>query len=150
MTRRRGKPNWGRSSGTVPAIVTEFETEVRRLGLTREKLAPVHERFVAGVSATETAATYQSGCLRSGKLPWSHTSVARRDPPIKPALVASVRSKLKCPLFVACEMSGFKVVPSPSGPGWFWGMGLQGKGAVPLPLPSSVEAFAARGMPAAS
>ena|SRR5438445_13735130 len=32
-----------------------------------------------------------------------------------------VRSKLKCPLFVASEMSGFKVVPSPSGPGWFWG-----------------------------
>ncbi len=55
----------------------------------REKLAPTQESFVAGVSATETAATYRSGCLRSGKLPWSHTSVARRDPPIKPALLAS-------------------------------------------------------------
>ena len=50
----------------------------------REKLAPVHETFVAGVSATETGATYRSGCLRSGKLTWTHTSVARRDPPIKP------------------------------------------------------------------
>src|SRR5437667_1108657 len=39
-----------------------------------------------------------------------------------------VRSKLKCPLFVACEMSGFKVVPSPSGPGWFWGWGCRGRG----------------------
>jgi hypothetical protein len=36
MTRRRGNPNWGRSGGTVPAIVTEFEREVQRLGLTRE------------------------------------------------------------------------------------------------------------------
>jgi len=39
-----------------------------------------------------------------------------------------VRSKLKCPLFVASEMSGFKVVPSPSGPGWFWGWGCRGRG----------------------
>ena len=29
----------------------------------------------------------------------------------------AVRSKLKCPVFVASEMSGFKVVPSPYG----WG-----------------------------
>src|SRR5207249_104309 len=36
MTRRRGNPNWGRPGGTVPAIVTEFEREVRRLRLTRE------------------------------------------------------------------------------------------------------------------
>ena len=57
----------------------------------REKLAPVHESFVAGVSATETAVTSRSGCLRSGKLPWTHTSVARRDPPIKPALLAESR-----------------------------------------------------------
>jgi len=39
MTRRRGNPNWGRPGGTVPAIVTEFEREVRRLGLTRETCA---------------------------------------------------------------------------------------------------------------
>jgi hypothetical protein len=57
----------------------------------REKLAPVHDSFVAGVNATETAATYRSGCLRSGKLPWNQTSVARRDPPIKPALLAESR-----------------------------------------------------------
>ena len=31
--------------------------------------------------------------------------------------VFSVGSKLKCPVFVASEMSGFKVVPSPFG----WG-----------------------------
>ena len=31
--------------------------------------------------------------------------------------LASVRSKLKCPVFVASEMSGFKVVPSPIGLG---------------------------------
>jgi len=57
----------------------------------REKLAPVHESFVAGVSATETAATYRNGCLRSGESLWSPTSVARRDPPIKPALLAESR-----------------------------------------------------------
>src|SRR5438094_1349862 len=39
MTRRRGNPNWGRPGGTVPAIVTEFERQVRRLGLTRETCA---------------------------------------------------------------------------------------------------------------
>src|SRR5947208_14850324 len=39
MTRRRGNPNWGRPGGTIPAIVTEFEREVRRLGLTRETCA---------------------------------------------------------------------------------------------------------------
>src|SRR5437667_12628932 len=39
-----------------------------------------------------------------------------------------VRSKLKCPLFVASEMSGFKVVSSPSGSGWFWGWGCRGRG----------------------
>src|ERR1039458_2005184 len=32
---------------------------------------------------------------------------------------SSVGSKLKCPVFVASEMSGFKVVPSPIGLGWF-------------------------------
>ena len=43
MTRRRGNPNWGRPGGTVPAIVTEFEREVRRLGLTRETCAGSRE-----------------------------------------------------------------------------------------------------------
>jgi|GEM_PF-4505204 len=32
-------------------------------------------------------------------------------------LSSPVRSKLKCPVFVASEMSGFKVVPSPIGLG---------------------------------
>src|SRR5438128_12540590 len=44
------------------------------------------------------------------------------------ASARTVRSKLKCPLFVASEMSGFKVVPSPSGSGWFWGWGCRGRG----------------------
>ena len=57
----------------------------------REKLAPTQESFVAGVSATETAATYRSGCLRNGKLPWNQTSVARRDPSVKPALLTESR-----------------------------------------------------------
>jgi hypothetical protein len=34
--RRRGNPNWGRPGGTIPAIVTEFERELRRLGLTKQ------------------------------------------------------------------------------------------------------------------
>jgi hypothetical protein len=58
----------------------------------REKLAPVHDSFGAGANATETAATYRSGCLRSGKLPWTHTSVARRDPPIKTSTIGELRS----------------------------------------------------------
>ena len=44
-----------------------------------------------------------------------------------------VGSKLKCPLFVAGEMSGFKVVPSPFGLGWFWGWGCRGRGSFPFP-----------------
>ena len=47
---------------------------------------------------------------------------------LAPNPAARVRSKLKCPLFVACDMSGFKVVPSPSGSGWFWGWGCRGSG----------------------
>jgi hypothetical protein len=30
---RRGNPNWGKSLYSIPAIVTEFELEVERLGL---------------------------------------------------------------------------------------------------------------------
>jgi hypothetical protein len=44
-----------------------------------------------------------------------------------------VGSKLKCPLFVASEMSGFKVVPSPVGLGWFWGWGAGEGGNFPFP-----------------
>jgi len=36
MSRKRGNPNWGRSGGPIPAVVTEFEKEVRRLGLTKQ------------------------------------------------------------------------------------------------------------------
>src|SRR5215467_13280270 len=46
----------------------------------------------AGANAIKTAATYRNGCLRSGKLPWTHTSVARRNPPIKP-LVCSLNQE---------------------------------------------------------
>src|SRR6202043_2796539 len=44
-----------------------------------------------------------------------------------------VGSKLKCPVFVASEMSGFRVVPSPVGLGWFWGWGCRGRGQIPFP-----------------
>jgi hypothetical protein len=44
-----------------------------------------------------------------------------------------VGSNLKCPLFVASEMSGFRVVPSPIGLGWFWGWGCRGRGLFPFP-----------------
>ena len=44
--------------------------------------------------------------------------------------INTVGGKLKCPLFVASEMSGFKVVPSPIGLGLILEMGLQGKGAL--------------------
>jgi len=47
-----------------------------------------------------------------------------------------VGSKLKCPVFVASEMSGFKVVPSPIGLGWFWGWGCRGRGQFHFPCSS--------------
>jgi hypothetical protein len=34
--RRRGNPNWGRAGGRIPEIPTEFEEQVRHLGLTRQ------------------------------------------------------------------------------------------------------------------
>jgi hypothetical protein len=34
--RKRGNPNWGKSPQPLPAIVTEFESQARRLGLTRQ------------------------------------------------------------------------------------------------------------------
>jgi hypothetical protein len=43
MTRRHGNPNWGRPGGAIPAVVTEFECEIRRLGLTKETCASSHE-----------------------------------------------------------------------------------------------------------
>ena len=33
--RRRGNPNWGKGSLPIPVLLTEFETEVERLGLTK-------------------------------------------------------------------------------------------------------------------
>ena len=57
----------------------------------RSKHVPVQWRYGIGASGIRTGATYRNGCLRSGELRWSHTSVARRDPPIKPALLAESR-----------------------------------------------------------
>jgi hypothetical protein len=33
--RRRGNPNWGKPSQPIHAVLTEFETQVERLGLTK-------------------------------------------------------------------------------------------------------------------
>src|SRR5438309_11731703 len=57
----------------------------------RRKHVPVQWRYGIGASGIRTGATYRNGCLRSGELRWSHTSVAWRDPPIKPALLAASR-----------------------------------------------------------
>jgi len=35
--RGRGNPNWGKPLQPVPALLTEFEAEVARLGLTRSE-----------------------------------------------------------------------------------------------------------------
>ena len=43
MIHRRGNPNWGQPGGTIPVIVTEFEKQVQRLGLTRETCAGSRE-----------------------------------------------------------------------------------------------------------
>jgi hypothetical protein len=37
MTLKRGNPNWGRPIAPAPARATEFELQVSRLCLTREK-----------------------------------------------------------------------------------------------------------------
>src|SRR5438445_4565553 len=36
VRRRRGNPNWGRPLPPAPAVPTEFETQVRHLGLTKQ------------------------------------------------------------------------------------------------------------------
>jgi hypothetical protein len=36
--RKRGNPNWGQPIQRIPAAATEFEKQVRRLGLTKETL----------------------------------------------------------------------------------------------------------------
>ena len=38
IKRRRGNPNWGKP-GRLPTLVTEFERQVERLGLTRAQYA---------------------------------------------------------------------------------------------------------------
>jgi hypothetical protein len=39
ITHKRGNPNWGRPLGPIPALPTEFEMQVRNLGLTKETYA---------------------------------------------------------------------------------------------------------------
>jgi len=38
MHRRRGNPNWGKP-GQIPKIVTEFEKQVKKLGLSKQTCA---------------------------------------------------------------------------------------------------------------
>jgi hypothetical protein len=38
LKRRRGNPNWGKP-GRIPTLITEFERQVERLGLTRAQYA---------------------------------------------------------------------------------------------------------------
>jgi hypothetical protein len=42
MHRKRGNPNWGQPCG-VPHIVTEFEQQVKKLGLTKDTCAASSE-----------------------------------------------------------------------------------------------------------
>src|SRR5271165_5651447 len=92
--------------------------------------------------------------VRSGMFPfYSTVSEANRDVRLFHRPLNrnnSVRSKLKCPVFVASEMSGFKVFPPPFGFGFFWGGGCGGRGDFPFPLLSSVEALAGKDAPPAS
>jgi hypothetical protein len=37
--RLRGNPNWGKTPQPVPACLTQFESQVKRLGLTRAQYA---------------------------------------------------------------------------------------------------------------
>jgi hypothetical protein len=36
VRRRRGNPNWGKLLPPAPVVATEFETQVRHLGLTKQ------------------------------------------------------------------------------------------------------------------
>src|SRR5213080_31653 len=83
VRRRRGNPNWGRP---LPPLQLLLPSSKRKSDTwdSRSKHVPVQWRYGIGASGIRTGATYRNGCLRSGELRWSHTSVARRDPPIKP------------------------------------------------------------------
>jgi len=37
--RKRGNPNWGKPGQAIPAAATEFEVQVRQLGLSKEAYA---------------------------------------------------------------------------------------------------------------
>ena len=37
MANRRGNPNWFSSSHPIPILITEFESQVEKLGLTQEE-----------------------------------------------------------------------------------------------------------------
>jgi hypothetical protein len=39
LGRKRGNPNWGQPIQRIPAVATEFEKQVRTLGLTKETCA---------------------------------------------------------------------------------------------------------------
>ena len=84
--------------------------------------------FFGAVTAKSDGSLYQ----RSERL----ISVTSGSVGVQHNAILPVLSKLKCPVFVASEMSGFKVVPSPLGLGWFWGWGCRGRGQFPFPGPA--------------
>jgi hypothetical protein len=74
--RRRGNPNWGKPPQPIRAAATEFEVEIRRLGLTKEMCA-------GSIALRQWCERNKNRCyipewlLRNGKSLW--TGVARRD-----------------------------------------------------------------------
>ena len=85
VRRRRGNPNWGRPLPPAPAVATEFEMQVRHLRLTKQTCT-------GSVALQNWCERNKNRCYIPEWLleEWGIT-VERRDPPIKPALLAESR-----------------------------------------------------------
>ena len=66
MKRMRGNPNWGKPFLPIPALVTEFENQVARLGLQAPEYAGSLELWHCAI-ATETASMFPNGCWPNGR-----------------------------------------------------------------------------------
>jgi hypothetical protein len=63
---KRGNPNWGRPAQPCPATATEFEVQVRQLGLRKQTYADSKE-LRTWCERTEIGATFRNGSLACGE-----------------------------------------------------------------------------------
>jgi len=65
MKRKRGNPNWGNPIPPVPALLTEFEKQVRQMGLTKHKYIASLE-LSDGASVIGIGSPFPNGYLKRG------------------------------------------------------------------------------------